>query len=112
MDIEHWRNEIDELDQEILRLLNMRARLAIKVGALKKIGGLSMNDPERERAVLNRLQEINTGPLDSAAITRLFRRIIYESRRIQLATVVSSRADASLSSSGNGFSQKETGKIA
>ena len=27
MDIEHWRSEIDEIDKELLRLLNMRARL-------------------------------------------------------------------------------------
>ena len=36
MDIEYWRNEIDEIDAQLLRLLNMRARLALKVGALKK----------------------------------------------------------------------------
>ena len=29
MDIEHWRKEIDEVDAELLRLLNVRARLAI-----------------------------------------------------------------------------------
>jgi chorismate mutase len=33
MDIEHWRKEIDEVDLELLRLLNVRARLALKVGA-------------------------------------------------------------------------------
>ena len=36
MDIEHWRKEIDDIDSELLRLLNMRARLAIKVGVLKQ----------------------------------------------------------------------------
>ena len=36
MDIEHWRKEIDDIDAELLRLLNMRARLALKVGALKQ----------------------------------------------------------------------------
>ena len=36
MDIEHWRKEIDEVDAELLRLLSVRARLALKVGALKK----------------------------------------------------------------------------
>ena len=33
MNIEYWRSEIDETDRELLRLLNRRARLAIKVGA-------------------------------------------------------------------------------
>lgn len=39
MNIEYWRTEIDEVDRELLRLLNRRARLAIKVGALKRAAG-------------------------------------------------------------------------
>jgi chorismate mutase len=91
MDIEHWRNEIDEIDKEILRLLNMRARLAIKVGALKKAADLPFCDPERERYVLGRLQDLNDGPLDERAVGKLFRRIILESRRIETRTVDSAQ---------------------
>ena len=83
MDIEHWRREIDEIDAELLRLLNMRARVALKVGALKQAAQLPFCDPERERLVLERLQEINPGPLDERAVDKLFRRIIRESRRVQ-----------------------------
>jgi chorismate mutase-like protein len=84
MDIEYWRKEIDEVDAQLLRLLNMRARLALKVGALKKAKDLPFCDPEREQYVLTRLQDLNTGPLDKRAVYKLFRRIIRESRRIQL----------------------------
>ncbi|HET9477804.1 MAG TPA: chorismate mutase [Pyrinomonadaceae bacterium] len=83
MDIEHWRKEIDEVDAELLRLLNIRARLALKVGALKKSARLPFCDPNREQYVLTRLQDINTGPLDDRAVYKLFRRIIRESRRVQ-----------------------------
>src|SRR5262245_59139900 len=83
MDIEHWRKEIDEVDVELLRLLNVRARLALKVGALKKAQRMPFCDPDREQYVLTRLQDLNTGPLDDRAIYKLFRRIIRESRRIQ-----------------------------
>jgi len=86
MDIEHWRREIDEIDQELLRLLNMRARLAIKVGTLKKAAQLPFCDPERERQVLGRLQDLNDGPLDQDAVGKLFRRIIRESRRVECNT--------------------------
>ena len=85
MDIEHWRNEIDDIDAELLRLLNMRARLALKVGALKQAAHLPYCDPERERFVLQRLQDMNDGPLDERAVGKLFRRIIRESRRVQAA---------------------------
>lgn len=83
MDIEHWRKEIDEIDTELLRLLNVRAGLALKVGALKKEADLPLCDPVRERFVLERLGDLNEGPLDQRAIERLFRRIIWESRRIE-----------------------------
>ncbi|HSE26224.1 MAG TPA: chorismate mutase [Pyrinomonadaceae bacterium] len=84
MNIEHWRNEIDEIDAELLRLLNMRARLALKVGALKKQAQLPLCDPVRERSVLLRLSELNAGPLDDRAINKVFRRIIRESRRLEV----------------------------
>ena len=83
MDIDHWRREIDDIDVELLRLLNMRARLALKVGALKQAANIPFCDPDRERSVLQRLQEINSGPLDERAVDKLFRRIIRESRRVQ-----------------------------
>ncbi len=83
MDIEHWRKEIDEIDVELLRLLNIRARLALKVGALKQAAHLPFCDPERERIVLHRLQQMNPGPLDERAVDKVFRRIIRESRRVQ-----------------------------
>jgi len=84
MNIEHWRNEIDEIDQELLRLLNMRARLAIKVGALKKQAQLPLCDPVRERSVLLRLSHLNEGPLDERGVRKIFRRIIRESRRLEV----------------------------
>ena len=83
MNIEYWREEIDEIDRELLRLLNRRARLAMKVGVLKRSAGLPCRDPERERDVLEKLQQANPGPLDLSAVNKLFRRIIRESRRME-----------------------------
>jgi len=83
MNIEYWRAEIDEVDSELLRLLNRRARLAAKVGKLKRVAGLPYIDPEREVRVLRRLQQANTGPLDQRAVAKVFRRIIRESRRVE-----------------------------
>ena len=85
MDIDHWRKEIDEIDAELLRLLNMRARLAVKVGALKQAAQIPFCDPDRERTVLQRLQDLNPGPLDGRAVGKVFRRIIRESRRVEVA---------------------------
>ncbi len=83
MGIEDWRNEIDVIDSKLLRLLNMRARIAIKVGVLKRTAGLPLNDAEREQEVLQRVRQANSGPLDDETVMRLFRSIIRESRRAQ-----------------------------
>ena len=83
MGIEDWRSEINALDNELLRLLNHRAQLALKVGESKKGSGLAVCDHTREREVTERMCSINTGPLDDPAVVELFRAIIHESRRIQ-----------------------------
>ena len=90
MDINYWRKEIDDIDAELLRLLNMRARLALKVGALKLAADLPFCDPDRERTLLQRLQEINCGPLDEYAVGKIFRRIIRESRRVESGVSITS----------------------
>lgn len=88
MNIDYWRSEIDEIDRELLRLLNRRARLAMKVGSLKRAAGLPCCDPERERAVLGDLERANAGPLYGRAITKIFRRIIRESRNMEAKMLV------------------------
>ncbi len=83
MSIEDWRTEINGLDSELLRLLNKRAQLALRVGESKAASGLSLCDHTREREVIERMCEANEGPLDDRAIVELFRAVIHESRRIQ-----------------------------
>lgn len=83
MKIEDLRAEIDTIDDELLRLLNRRARLAVEVGMVKRAAGRPLYDPSRERDILTRVGEANTGPLDARAITKLFQRIIQETRRIE-----------------------------
>ena len=83
MTIEDWRVEIDKIDAELLRLLNERARLAVSVGESKRVAGLSVCDRGREREVVERACRANRGPLDDAAVARLFRAVIRESRRLQ-----------------------------
>jgi chorismate mutase len=85
MGIDDWRTEIDSIDNELLRLINRRAKLAVSVGMFKQQAGLPLCDRDREREVLARAQRINHGPLDDRAVAKIFRRIIYESRRIQTA---------------------------
>ena len=83
MTIEDCRGEIDKVDAEILRLLNLRAELAVRVGESKRSAGLSVWDRAREREVVERARANNRGPLDDEAVARLFRAVIRESRLLQ-----------------------------
>ena len=83
MSVTDWRARIDALDGELLRLLNERARIALKVGESKREAGAALCDHTREREVIERLCAANEGPLDERAIVELYRAIIHESRRIQ-----------------------------
>jgi chorismate mutase/prephenate dehydratase len=75
------RKEIDDLDFQILKLLNKRARTALRVRIAK--GGTSVYRPEREAQVLAQVVTKNTGPLSNEALTTLFQSIIYVCRSIQ-----------------------------
>ncbi len=83
MDIEDWRSEIDAIDMQLLRLLNTRARLAIKVGALKQAACLPLCDPLREVEILDRVCAANRGPLNDCVVGKLFRHIIAASRHAE-----------------------------
>ncbi len=83
MTIDELRTEIDRLDAQLLRIFNQRAALALQIGELKKVAGLPVFDPAREKNIFRRMKEDNPGPLDEQAIVRLFERVIDESRRLE-----------------------------
>ncbi|KIH75558.1 chorismate mutase [Geoalkalibacter ferrihydriticus] len=83
MDISDIRKQIDALDNELLKIFNQRAQLALDIGHHKKKLGLAVYDPEREKKIFERMKADNPGPLDDGAIVRLFERVIDESRRLE-----------------------------
>ena len=87
MSIEDWRDEIDRIDEELVRLLNERSKCAIEIGRIKREIGQPVYSPSREKQVIEHVMQINPGPLDAEAMQRLFERIIDESRRIERVTV-------------------------
>lgn len=86
LNLEALRDEIDQIDAVIVRLLDSRARCAYTVGRLKHELGRPIYEPAREAAVLAHVRQVNEalgGPLDGDAISRLYERIMDEARRIQ-----------------------------
>ena len=86
--LDELRDDIDRLDEVIVRLLNERARVAVEVGLLKKALDVAIYQPDREKQVLAHVRGIaSEGPLGPDAIARLFERIIDEARRLERRVV-------------------------
>ncbi len=83
MTFDDIRAEIDQIDNELLKIFNRRAELALAIGHLKKELGLPIYDPNREKRIFTKMDAQNPGPLDNNAIKRLFERVIDESRTLE-----------------------------
>ena len=83
MSIDARRQRIDEIDDELLRLLNRRLQHVVQIGHDKADRGATIIDPDREAAIVQRLLAANDGPLDDEAIRRIFETLIEEMRRLE-----------------------------
>src|SRR5262245_12579817 len=86
--IEELRSRIDVIDQQLVRLLNVRVACAVEVGRLKHEAGLPIYQPNREAEVLASVKKSATdlaGPLTAEAVVRIFERVIDEARRAERA---------------------------
>jgi chorismate mutase len=77
------RSRIDQIDDQLMKLLNSRSACAVEIGRIKRRLGLPVYQPEREKWILERVEKNNPGPLDSGALRRVFERVIDESRRLE-----------------------------
>ena len=81
--IERLRQNIDTVDEVLVKLLNQRAKWAQEIGRVKKGAGIAIYQPDREAKVVAHVVGANRGPLEAAAVQRLFERVIDESRRLE-----------------------------
>jgi chorismate mutase len=81
--VDDLRRRIDQIDDQLMRLLNSRSACAVEIGRIKRQIGMAVYQPEREKWILERAERNNPGPLDSGAVRRVFERVIDESRRLE-----------------------------
>lgn len=77
------RREIDAIDEDILELLNRRARVSRRVGRIKAGGSGQVFKPGREEKLLEKLGRMNQGPLPDEHLKAIYREIISSSRSLQ-----------------------------
>ncbi len=83
MNLKTLRNQIDKIDRELLRLINRRLECATAIGEAKKEAGQEVFDPAREMDLLEKLHNLNEGPLSPEALTSIFRELLSCSRSMQ-----------------------------
>jgi chorismate mutase len=112
MTLEELRKRIDELDQQLVALLNERAKAAILVGHLKAATSLPVYEPAREKRVLENVRSHNEGPLPDIELTHIYERIIDVMRALQRNELASERhalAAGKAAGTGTGAQTPETG---
>lgn len=81
-DINRLREEIDNLNLQILDLLSRRGEFVQEIGYLKAEMGVDRFDPIRESGMLEKILENNRGPFTNDVIKKLFKEIFEASMHL------------------------------
>ncbi len=77
------RDGIDEIDEQLVKLLNNRTVHSILIGRVKSSMNMPTYNPQREKEVSRRINKYRELPLTEQALERIYERILDESRAIQ-----------------------------
>ena len=86
--LESLRDEIDEIDSQIVSLLNSRVQAAVAIGKIKSELGLDPYDPAREEQVFKKLEDLNGGPLTKDSLQIIYREVISASIALEKKMVI------------------------
>ena len=78
------RERVDEVDRELIRALNERARIVQEIMALKAETGAPVYDPRREEEILQRVVEQNEGPIYDSSMRDIFEMILHRIRDLEI----------------------------
>jgi chorismate mutase/prephenate dehydratase len=87
-EMDELRAGIDAADEEIVKLLDRRARLARRIGEIKAANGLEAYAPARERKVFERVAELSDGDFPARGLEAVFREIISSSISLEASLKV------------------------
>ncbi|MBI2436805.1 MAG: chorismate mutase [Candidatus Magasanikbacteria bacterium] len=82
--LENLREEINGIDEQILKLLKTRFEIAQEIGKIKKEQGTQIDDTLREEELFEMYEKLARElGLDGEFVKKIFEEIILESKRIQ-----------------------------
>lgn len=83
MSLEEVRKKIDEIDRELVRLLDRRARAGAEAAEIKKKLGQPLHNPDRERKILERLALLSDGSMPARGLKNIYRAIMTETLALE-----------------------------
>lgn len=82
-ELHRLRAAVDDCNRRFVALLQERAALAAAIGRWKAANGHAALDPQREARMLAAIAAApGDGPLDAAAVQRVFLAVLAETRRL------------------------------
>lgn len=82
--VQELRNRVDEVDKDLVRALNERARIVQEIMAMKAEAGSPVYDPKREEEILQRAMEYNEGPIYDTSMREIFELILHRIRDLEI----------------------------
>ena len=82
--IRYLRERVDEVDRDLIRSLNERARIVQEIVAIKGEAGVALFDPKREEEILRRVVEENPGPIYDSSMRDIFQLILHRIRDMEI----------------------------
>lgn len=76
MSLEDLRKRIDAIDEQLVELINQRAQIVVEVGNLKQADSTPVYVPHREKAVLDKIAQLNKGPLPDKTLQAIWRELM------------------------------------
>ncbi len=76
MPLEELRKKIDAIDEKLVELINERAQVVVEVGKLKQADESPIYVPHREKAVLDKIAQLNKGPLPDKTMQAIWRELM------------------------------------
>ena len=81
--LQSFREQIDSIDEQILKLLEKRMDLVRDVGKLKAKLDLAVEDLNREQEIIERLTKHAHGHLSEGQLIRIFTAVFKSSKQLQ-----------------------------
>ncbi len=83
MSLKKYREQIDALDEKIVKLLNQRAEISQTIGNHKTKNRAGVYVSSREKEVLRHIKACNTGPLSGDALEAIYREVMSSSLALE-----------------------------